>query len=156
MFLSNAEPTFLLSNRLMTDRTVPIHHAHCIGAAGSPWKNPQAIHVQRTAPFRQKPGHRSTKSARSGNGRGLITTASNGGFWRGEHSLRLWLWALSWGLLRLAGVGITWLVLHNRGIVEGCIAESGGKSCSVATKSHRQLHGWILLPLTICAFGAHS
>jgi hypothetical protein len=26
---------------------------------------------------------------------------------------------------------------------------------SVATMSHRQLHGWILLPLVICAFGAH-
>src|ERR1022692_170795 len=26
---------------------------------------------------------------------------------------------------------------------------------SVATMSHRQLHGWILLPLVICAIGAH-
>jgi hypothetical protein len=24
-----------------------------------------------------------------------------------------------------------------------------------ATMSHRQLHGWILLPLVICAVGAH-
>src|SRR5712691_11403965 len=28
-------------------------------------------------------------------------------------------------------------------------------SRSVATMSHRQLHGWILLPLVICAVGAH-
>jgi hypothetical protein len=28
-------------------------------------------------------------------------------------------------------------------------------SRSVATMSHRQLHGWILLPLAICAVGAH-
>src|ERR1017187_9975881 len=27
---------------------------------------------------------------------------------------------------------------------------------SVATMSHRQLHGWILLPLVICAIGAHG
>src|SRR5436190_2230750 len=28
-------------------------------------------------------------------------------------------------------------------------------SRSVATTSYRQLHGWILLPLVICAVGAH-
>src|ERR1700688_3836096 len=28
-------------------------------------------------------------------------------------------------------------------------------SRSVATMSHRQLHGWILLPLVMCAVGAH-
>src|SRR6266568_236368 len=30
-----------------------------------------------------------------------------------------------------------------------------GPSRSVATTSYRQLHGWILLPLVICAVGAH-
>src|ERR1700681_157526 len=29
-------------------------------------------------------------------------------------------------------------------------------SRSVATTSYRQLHGWILLPLVMCAVGAHS
>lgn len=31
------------------------------------------------------------------------------------------------GAAALVGVGITFLVLHNRGVAEGCIAESGGK-----------------------------
>jgi hypothetical protein len=31
------------------------------------------------------------------------------------------------GAAAVVGVGITYLVLHNRGIAEGCIAESGGR-----------------------------
>jgi hypothetical protein len=28
---ANPEPTLLVTDRLMTDRTLPIHHAHCSG-----------------------------------------------------------------------------------------------------------------------------
>jgi hypothetical protein len=35
------------------------------------------------------------------------------------------------GIAAVAGVGITYLVLHNRGVVVGCIAESGGKKTLV-------------------------
>jgi hypothetical protein len=31
------------------------------------------------------------------------------------------------GIAAVVGVGIAFLVLHNRGVVVGCIAESGGK-----------------------------
>jgi hypothetical protein len=31
------------------------------------------------------------------------------------------------GIAAVAAVGVTFLVLHNRGVVVGCIAESGGK-----------------------------
>jgi hypothetical protein len=31
------------------------------------------------------------------------------------------------GVVAVAGVGITYLVLHNRGVAVGCITESGGK-----------------------------
>jgi hypothetical protein len=31
------------------------------------------------------------------------------------------------GVAAVAGVGITYVVLHNRGVAVGCIAESGGK-----------------------------
>ncbi len=31
------------------------------------------------------------------------------------------------GVVAVAGVGITYFVLHNRGVVEGCLSESGGK-----------------------------
>lgn len=31
------------------------------------------------------------------------------------------------GVAAAAGIGITYLVIHNRGVMAGCIAESGGK-----------------------------
>jgi hypothetical protein len=37
------------------------------------------------------------------------------------------------GVVAIAGVGITYLVLHNRGVAEGCIAESGGKRTLVSS-----------------------
>jgi hypothetical protein len=37
------------------------------------------------------------------------------------------------GVAAAAGVGITYLVLHNRGIAVGCIAESGGKRTLVVS-----------------------
>ena len=35
------------------------------------------------------------------------------------------------GVTAVAGVGITYVVLHNRGVAVGCIAESGGKKTLV-------------------------
>jgi hypothetical protein len=37
------------------------------------------------------------------------------------------------GIAAVAAVGITFLVLHNRGVVTGCVAESGGKRTLVAS-----------------------
>ncbi len=37
------------------------------------------------------------------------------------------------GVAAVTAVGITFLVLHNRGIVVGCIAESGGKRTLVTS-----------------------
>jgi hypothetical protein len=37
------------------------------------------------------------------------------------------------GVAAVAGVGITYLVLHNRGVAVGCIAESGGKRTLVGS-----------------------
>ena len=37
------------------------------------------------------------------------------------------------GVAAVAAVGITYLVLHNRGVVVGCIAESGGKKTLVGS-----------------------
>lgn len=37
------------------------------------------------------------------------------------------------GVGAVAGVGITYLVLHNRGVAVGCIAESGGKRTFVGS-----------------------
>jgi hypothetical protein len=38
------------------------------------------------------------------------------------------------GVASVAGVGITYLVLHNRGVAEGCIAESGGKRTLIRSR----------------------
>jgi hypothetical protein len=35
------------------------------------------------------------------------------------------------GVAAVAGIGITWLVLHNRGVVVGCVTESAGKNTLV-------------------------
>ena len=45
----------------------------------------------------------------------------------------VWLWALSSGLPRLRVSGSLYLVLHNRGIVVGCIAEAGGNRTLVGS-----------------------
>jgi hypothetical protein len=37
------------------------------------------------------------------------------------------------GIAAVAAIGITFLVLHNRGVVVGCVAESGGKRTLVAS-----------------------
>ena len=37
------------------------------------------------------------------------------------------------GTAAAAGVGITYLVLHNRGVVVGCVAESEGKRTLIAS-----------------------
>jgi hypothetical protein len=37
------------------------------------------------------------------------------------------------GVAAVAGVGVTYLVLHNRGVAVGCIAESGGKRTLVGS-----------------------
>jgi hypothetical protein len=37
------------------------------------------------------------------------------------------------GIAAVAGVGITYLVLHNRGVAVGCITESGGKRTLVSS-----------------------
>lgn len=37
------------------------------------------------------------------------------------------------GVAVVVGLGVTYLVLHNRGVVEGCIAESGGKRTLTAS-----------------------
>jgi hypothetical protein len=37
------------------------------------------------------------------------------------------------GVAAIVGVGITYLVLHNRGVADGCIAESGGKRTFVGS-----------------------
>src|SRR6266849_5818342 len=57
-----------------------------------------------------------------------------------------------------------WLKLHSRYGLQGrspaqkadlCPEALTRPSRSVATTSYRQLHGWILLPLVICAVGTH-
>src|SRR3989442_11711853 len=35
VFFINPEPLFLVLNRLVAYRAVPVHHAHCIGVAGA-------------------------------------------------------------------------------------------------------------------------
>jgi hypothetical protein len=35
------------------------------------------------------------------------------------------------GVVAALGIGITWLVLHNRGVVEGCINQSAGRNTLV-------------------------
>ena len=37
------------------------------------------------------------------------------------------------GVAAVAGIGIAFLVLHNRGVAEGCITESGGKKTLVGS-----------------------
>ncbi len=37
------------------------------------------------------------------------------------------------GVAAVAGVGITYLVLHNRGVAVGCVTESGGKKILVVS-----------------------
>jgi hypothetical protein len=70
---------------------------------------------------------------------GLLAVASanaqssqNGSFGVGNihHGLAV---GVTVGVVALAGVGITYLVLHNRGVSVGCIAESGGKKTLVGS-----------------------
>lgn len=61
---------------------------------------------------------------------GLLTvtpaTAQNPGFGVGNIHEGLVV-GIGVGVAAAAGIGITFLVLHNRGVVEGCVTESGGK-----------------------------
>jgi hypothetical protein len=51
---------------------------------------------------------------------------SNGNFGVGPIDRGLVIGAIV-GIAAVVGLGVTFLVLHNRGVVVGCIAESGGK-----------------------------
>jgi hypothetical protein len=53
------------------------------------------------------------------------------------------------GVVAVASVGITYLVLHNRGVVVGCIAEAAGKETLVGSdkKVYSLLDGGLQLPV---------
>ena len=53
------------------------------------------------------------------------------------------------GIAAVVGVGITFLILHNRGVVVGCIAESCGKRTLVRAdkKVYSLLDGGPFLPV---------
>jgi hypothetical protein len=64
---------------------------------------------------------------------GLLTSApanaqsgQNGGYGVGHIDEGLVVGAIA-GVAVVVGIGVTWLVLHNRGVVVGCIAEADGK-----------------------------
>lgn len=53
-------------------------------------------------------------------------SSSNSGFGVGSIDKGVVVGAIV-GVAVVAGIGITLLVLHNRGVLEGCVAEAGGK-----------------------------
>jgi len=59
-------------------------------------------------------------------------SSQNSGFGVGPIHEGLVVGAIA-GIAAVAAVGITFLVLHNRGVVVGCIAESGGKRTLVTS-----------------------
>lgn len=56
--------------------------------------------------------------------------AQNGGYAPGPIDRGLVIGAIA-GIGAVVGIGITFLVLHNRGIATGCVSESGGKKSFV-------------------------
>src|SRR6266481_5566793 len=60
VFFINPEPLFLVLNRPVADRAVPIHHAHCIGRVCSPRRNP----LQAPTRPKPKPAHGTERATR--------------------------------------------------------------------------------------------